>query len=294
MCPTGAKRRPMETASVSYSLAPATPPVPVFSAPSAVGTPQNGVRLPHGSSSAPELALARPSGQSLALAFGSLANLWPSLDQRSQSPPASFPRPSGICVSESRFSKRGLETQFFTRVFQNVVQKRKFWSTFFKTPPGNAVSGSRFSKRGLETQFFTRVFQNVIQKRGFWSTFGQRSSRNAVGEAAFPLDGPAAVVSGPPPGPGTAETRPGDGLAGPAVAAAPRGRRMERRAGPRWPPAAGRPTTGPGPPRCRAAATPPLCLSLNIRRLTIPESLSTNLGYFLTGLWPHTSPSHQP
>ena len=253
MCPTGAKRRPMETASVSYSLAPATPPVPVFSAPSAVGTPQNGVRLPHGSSSAPELALARPSGQSLALAFGSLANLWPSLDQRSQSPPASFPRPSGICVSESRFSKRGLETQFFTRVFQNVVQKRKFWSTFGQRPPGNAVS-----------------------------------------EAVFPMDGSAAAVSGPLPGPGMAETRPGSGLAGPAVAAAPRGRRMERRAGPRWPQAAERPTAGQGPPRCRAAATPPLCLSLNIRRLTIPESLSTNLGYFLTGLWPHTSPIHQP
>ena len=180
MCPTGAKRRPMGTASMSYSLAPACSLVPVLSGPSALGTPKNDARLPHPSPSARALAPARASGRSLPSALGSLAGLWPSLGQKSQSPPASFQMPSGICVSGSRFSKRRLETPFSDRVFQNVIQKRGFWSTFGKRAPGNAVSESRFSKRGLETPFSTRVFQNVIQKRGFWSTFGQRPPGNAV------------------------------------------------------------------------------------------------------------------
>ena len=201
----------------------------------------------------------------------------------------------GNAVSGPRFSKRALETRFSTRVFTNVTQKRGFWTAFGQTSSENAVSGGRLEKRGLETRFPTHVFTNVTQKCSFRRTFGQTWSGNGVFMVVFGRFLPAIPVGGPPLAPMAPPTARPDAPPGPVPRRCRRGLAgarcfpgWRRR---RWP----RLGRSPGPSRFRAAAGPnPLCLSLNIRRSTILESLSTNLGYFLTGLWPHTSPIHPP
>ena len=233
---------------------------PSFSTETALGTRRD-----------PEVVSQTGSGTGLG---PSVADL---LRRQADADPASRPNPVGTPA----LAPCPPQTAFSTGAIPNVTQKRRFWTAFGQTSVGNAVSGPRLEKRALETRFPIRVFTNATQKRSFWMTFGQPWSGNGVSMIVFGRFLPAIPVGGPPLAPMAPPTARPDAPPGPPP------RRCRRR----WP----RLGRSPGPSRFRAAAGPnPLCLSLNIRRSTILESLSTNLGYFLTGLWPHISPIHQP